>query len=426
MNIEFFFLFSIAAITLYLFFYIETHDVLNPPGAMVTIWLFMAGICHLDLGTYQKPWCTKTYIVIIVATCSMTLTGYCVLKNKSARKKLMKKRSDFNIEENQRTSFYHWFYLWVGICFICLIINMRENQIPLTYVFTHSLSGNKGVWRLSSNILVKYFTCMFPYCAIISFYILLFKKKISCREKILNIIIVLVSLFVVLFVMVSRGTAIIPLLGFIYVLHRKNHFSIVKLGQIFGIVLTLFGVYALFRWSDHSSELAVYSGRIQSPLFNSIYNYIVYCYQNLDTLIREGSPMTIYKYNLPQISKLLGIYNAEELKYISVAGFNACTYLVGAYHDLGMLGVIGYSTLSTFIVTWLYNLSNRNESYTIPLAMLQRGIMTRFFGEYIFLLNGQSLPIVIAVILIWMTSRRSKVRIVIRRSMGQLCENESV
>lgn len=398
--------FSIAAVIFYLFFYWKTHDVLNPPGVMTAIWLFLAGICHLNLGIYQQSWCTETYIAVVSAAVTIVVTGNFMIKKRLAREQFKKRKSDFGIRRSQRKVFYFMFYVWVTVCLGCALLNIYENHIPLTYVFTHKLEGNKGVWHLSQNTFVKYFTCMLPHCGIISFYIILFKKKLLWKELLFNILIIVISVYFTLFIMCSRGTALILLLGFIYIAHRKFHFSITKLAGLFLAVLAFFGVFALFRWSNHSSDLAVYSGKINSPLFNSIYNYIVYCYQNLDTLIRDGSPLTVYKYNLPQISKILGLYQADELRYISVGGFNACTYLIGAYHDLGLFGVVLYSALDTFIVTYFYNLSNRNEIYTIPLAMFQRGIMTLFFGEYIFLVNGQSLPIAISLLIILVTSRK--------------------
>lgn len=406
MNQTWLYIFIGLSIADYYLFYKITKDVLNPVGVMNFIWLFMAGVCHLGLGEYQREWIGETYLVVLTSSLVMTLTGLFILRKNRARQVSKKKKHKIiSMNASQRKTFHKLFLALFVLCFVSAIGGMIENGINLTYFFTNVTEGNKGEWILSSNVFIEYFSNMLPHCAILAFFEICFFDELSKRAKRFNWFIIGSSLFYVLFVMCSRGTAMIMLLGMVYIYHRRNRLTIRKIAFFAVIILLAFGAFSLMRWRVHDSNLAIYSGKSDSLIFNSIYNYIVYCYQNLDTLIRNGSPMTLYKYELQPIAKMIGTLHEGDLAYISVSGFNACTFLIGPYHDLGMFGVVIYSFIDMAIVAFFYNISNKDESYSIIVAMLQRGVISCFFSEYILLLNGQSLPLVLACVLIWMSKK---------------------
>lgn len=408
MNLTWFFVFTFSAILLFLLFYRKTHDALNPPGAMVFIWLFTAGLCHLNLGIYQEPWSIQMYNAVFLSALVMTISGLITLKSKRAKRASYSatKLQTFSLDSAQTRLFHQIFYMWVLLCFICALITIFENGIQLTAVFTTSLEGNKGQWVKSSSSFVEYFANMLPHCAIVAFFEIMYTEKLRKTSKGIDVAIIVFSTFYVLFVMFSRGTAVIMVLGCFYIYYRKRRISVHKIIMYFGVLLSAFGVYALMRWSVHSTELAVYSGSSSNLVFNAVYNYIVYCFQNFDNLLQRGSPNTIYKYVFPAIAKMAGTYDAIEITYLSTGGFNASVFITGGYHDLGWLGIVLYSFVDVWIVTSIYNATNRNEAYTMILAMLQRGIFSLFFGEYILLVNGQSLPIVIVWIIVLLTRRK--------------------
>lgn len=394
-------IFLAAAIALYYMLYRKTRDLLNPPGLMIFISLFVAGVSHLNLGAYQTAWSKDTYWSITLSALTMTIAGLIFIKNKRAR------ISSALLKDNMETPrgiplsrrFHRIYYVWAGICFIAAAWTIIEKGLDLTYVFTVSMDGNKGEWAYSDNMFVEYFAGMLPHISIIAFFEIVFSRYNNKLEKIINMVIIVASLFFTLFVMVSRGTAIIQILGYLYILNRKKRLSFQQFGKLVLAILFLFGAFSLLRWQDPSSA-TVYSGRLDLPLFNSIYNYIAYCYQNFDSLVRMGSPFTQYKFVFMPITKFMGTYEADDIIYISIAGFNAAPSIFGYYHDLGNFGIALYSMVVIIFLSALYNMSNKNEAFSLVLAMFQKGVFSIFFGDYILQFNGQILPMIITFILI--------------------------
>lgn len=415
MSIIWFFVFSEIALCIYWLFYHKTKDPLNPVGIMIFIFTLMAGVCHLNLGEYQTVWCGKTYMLIFLSIGTMTVTGWMLVKPQRARQIFTKgKNSGYHISETQVSYFKKWIYFIVFICLLCSVWTMIESGVFLDNILYAAELGHKGNWRMSSNSFVEYFTYMLPSVSVACYFILQFSDVISWKEKVLCYGTILYTVLYTTLVMVSRGTILILLLGCLYIRHRKKHFSFAQIIRIIFIITFLFGIFSIVRWADYSSGTeAVYSGKSGSLIFNSVYNYIVYCYQNFDDLVRRGSPMTEYMYNLAPIAKLFGLYDKSKIIYLSTKGFNACIFLTGAFHDLGTVGVFLYSMIDVIIVGILYNLSNKNEAYSICVGILQRGIYVLFFAEYIFILNGQNLLLFISIPLILFTSK--KLHFVVRR-----------
>ncbi|SMP56761.1 O-antigen polymerase [Anoxynatronum buryatiense] len=401
MNFWGYFLFSFFAIYLYMVFYWITKDVLNPPGIMISIWLFFAGVSHLNLGSFQRDWIPETYWAIILSAFSMTIAGLLLLKGRRARLvSLSSRRREMPLKNMMLTyKFNKLYYVWACVSLFSAVWVIFEQGIDITYFFTVTLEGNKGQWQKSNIVFIEYFSFMLPHISIISFFQIIFGRCKNRLEKHFNIFIIGASLYFTLFVMVSRGTAIIQLLGYLYIANRKKRLSFGRLGRVLVAIIFLFGAFSLLRWQDPTVG-TIYSGRTDSLIFNSVYNYIVYCYQNLDTLIREGTPYTIYKYVFASISQALGLSSSSELRYISTGGFNAVPFIFGHYHDLGMIGVIIYPVIIVWMMSTLYNMSNRNEAYSIVLAMFQKGVFSVFFGDYILLFNAQNLAMVIAFLII--------------------------
>lgn len=407
MNIIWFFVFSGIAMFVYLLFYKIAKDPMNPVGIMISIFTLMAGVCHLNLGAYQEAWCNKTYMLILLSIFTMTVTGLVLVKPKRARCIFTENATNFCISETQRSHFKKWIYFIVVICLICSIRTMAEVGVSFNNIFHAAAIGHKGDWRLSSSSLVEYFTFMLPSVSVACYFILQFSDVVSWKDKVFCYGTMVYTVLFTTFVMVSRGTVIILLLGCLYIRHRKKHFSIAHIIRTALVIAFLFGLFSTVRWADYNSGTeAVYSGKTNSFIFNSVYNYIVYCFQNFDVLVRRGSPMTRYMYNLAPIAKMLGLYDQTKITYLSIKGFNACIFLTGAFHDLGTFGVFLYSMIDVIIIGTLYNLSNKNEAYSICLGILQRGIFVLFFAEYIFMLNGQNLFLFISIPLILLTSNR--------------------
>lgn len=407
MSIIWFFLFTEIALFIYWLFYHKTKDPLNPVGIMIFIFTLMAGVCHLNLGAYQTAWCYKTYLLILLSICTMTVTGLALVKDKRARKIFAgKKTSAYHISETQMSYFKKWIYFIVVFSLLCSVWTMVESGVFFNNAFHAAEIGHKGNWRMSSSPLIEYFTFMLPSVSVACYFILQFSDMVSWKDKFFCYGTMLYTVLYTTFVMVSRGTLLILLLGCLYIRHRKKHFSIAQIIRTALILVFFFGLFSIVRWADYSSGTeAVYSGKTGSFIFNSVYNYIVYCFQNFDTLVRRGSPMTGYMYNLAPIAKLFGLYDKSRVIYLSIKGFNACIFLTGAFHDLGAFGVFLYSMIDVTIVSILYNLSNKNESFSICVGILQRGIYVLFFAEYIFMLNGQNLLLFISIPLVLFTSK---------------------
>lgn len=401
MNIWSVLLFSLAAIIIYYILYKKTRDLLNPTAVMIFISLIIAAISQLNLGIFQTEWSKQTYYSISLSAISMTIASLLFVNYKRTKKQflILKKNDLSKLYIPLSKNFHKIFYIWAALCYFAAIWTTIEKGFDLTYIFKTTMIGDKGQWSYSKFKVIEYLAGMLPHISIIAFFEIIFSRYHSKREIVINSIIIIGSLFFSLFVMVSRGTALIQILGYIYIINRNKRLSFLTIGKYISIILLIFGIFSLLRWQDHSVA-TVYSGKVNSIIFNSIYNYIAYCYQNFDTLVKNGSPYTIYKYVFMPITKILGTYNENDIVYISVAGFNAAPSIFGYYHDLGNIGIVLYSSIVIMLLSKLYNLSNRNEAFSLIIAMFQKGVFSVFFGDYILLFNGQILPMLITYFII--------------------------
>lgn len=400
MNTIYFYIFITLSILIYIYFYKLSKDTLNPIGMMSFIWLFVASICHLNIGAYQNPWSLKTYIVVIITEIILVTVGTISLNRKNSILRFSENNDLKENEINLTNKFHIFFIIWTFLCYISMIYVTIENGFDWTYVFTNDLTGNKGEWVKSNNYIISIIIGTVPHCSILAYFEIKNKINQTRRQRYFCIIYIIISLFFMLFVMCSRGTAMIAILGMVFLSNRKKTFSLSKWFMIIGLCVFAYSIYALFRWSTIDTSLYVYSGNSSSPLVNSMVNNVVYQYQNLDTLIQRNYDMTYYRSVFEPILKILGLSDSRETFYISVAGNNANTFIFKYYQDLKMLGVIIYVAFDAWLMTMFYNKANKNEAYSLIVAFFQKGICSVFFGDYILVLNTQWLPWITVAIMI--------------------------
>lgn len=402
------YLFQISALLFYIIFYKKSGDVLNPPGLMVSSWLFTCGFSMLNLGAFQTPWGSETYVVVSVTAGIMIVVSLFLVKWKSARTAMTQiYRGEIIREKSFQPDCYR--NIWLLITLLCLLavaVEIHEQGIGLFNILTSDFVGRKSRYIMASSVAVEYMVNFLPYCGIFTLYSFLVYKHQRRKWSLLWLGIVLGGGCVYLLLLrSSRGHFLILLLGCIYVWHRYRGISLRQFGIFLLIISVFFGIFAILRFGDEQASEAVFSGEINNPAFNAFYNYVAYCYQNLDSLIQDPPPSTNGKYMFSNFFQAMGEDVESEIVNYSIRGFNAFPFIYGYYHDFGLPGVVVLAGLTTALICYLYNLSNRDNDYSLVLAFYMRGIYSIFFGNYILLFNGQILPIVFIFLTLKLTSR---------------------
>lgn len=369
-----FIIFVFFGLVCYFTFYLKTKDVFQPVGVMLFVWLLMAGISQLQLGAYQTAWSFETITIVIISAIVMYFVGLTNLHINCNTEYITKRRGTIN------TTFRITTTLVFCICFSTIIILLYKNSFFSSADISSVLDKKSGTVQFTqiNKRGLSYIASYLPYCTLNSIFELTYGKKQN-KRYLYNIFVLIFSIWYIWFISYSRGTLLVIVLGGIFILNSKKKLSIIKMSLVVFTIILFFSFLMILRVGKES---IVYEGVTKNPLFNSTYNYIVYCYQNLDSLILDGSPFSLFANVWQSFYKLFGIYNEIEFVEYTTNIYNANTFLYSFYHDLGLLGIILYPGLISYILTCFYNLSFKNIYFILILAVFQKSIFVLFFGNY--------------------------------------------
>ena len=375
-----FFTFLLIGIALYGLFYIRTNDYLNPFGTSLLLWFTCAGISTLQLSVFEDPWSFDMYLTVLTSTLPIIAIGLFVTN-----------RDFSNINSVVRYSFSidsvvasRCFCFTLFLFIYCFVASMLEWGLNGYATLIDSVAFDAKGAYVGGSFILHAGTTLLPYCALLAIFQLVFlhSKRLF---SIVSYLIIAYTFFYFVFVQISRGSLLIPILGTAYMLTRKYKITLKHL--IFVAVLTIvFLIWMMSLRLDESS--LVYHYTSYSPEFNVIYSYISSSFNNLNALIERGSNWTIFADTFPLFDQASNI--TENTSSMTAGVFNAMTWLRPFYIDLGMLGTMIYPSITFALIGWLYVKSRRNLAWIPLMAFCQKPILMISFSSY-FSISGYNL-----------------------------------
>ncbi len=403
-----FIVYTLLAITLYGIFYILTRDTLNPIGLSLSAFTFAFAVGGLNVGAFEFNVSYKTHIAVLITIIEITLVGWILLYTK--QKTIQKKERCCVVVS---PTFKQIAILITIVSALMIVYSIIKSKFDL-YIYVNSNAfDKKSEIDIYANIgPVRYIASVFPYTALWMMYLILFdnkKKKVEIAFEILAIIFACIYTW---FVLISRGTFLIILLGMVFLINKKYRFSLkIFISALLGLVV-LAGILLALRLNIES----VAFGGKSNAILNSTYNYIASCFMNLDLLLREESPLTGICAVWVSLSKMLGIYDETALINYTTIIFNARGFLYYFYHDLGFVGIIIYPTLIYLVIGWLYVGSRTDRpEYILMLAVLAKPIFVIWYSNYYFGIFSQDFPYILTAFALFLAYGKIKrVRLVWR------------
>ena len=391
-----FWLYIIQAIFWYLILVRRSKDILNPFAVSTIIWLGCAGISQWQISDLITKWEFETHITVHACAYSIILCG------------LIFSDKEYKFHYKVTDSVFTSKFRILGIAFFlislsCAIYEWKINDFIVPILSDTSSGDLKSELQAVSGI--HYGTICFPYFSLVAFYEILFNRK---SNKFFAGLVIAVTLGYTLFVQVSRGDLLIILLGMLLLFHAKYQIRVKYLAVLGGGLLLIMCLFMLVR--VRNSQSLVYTAVEGNPYFSSIFMYIATGFENLNSLVKHGSPYTvIYATILKPILDVARLKMNIEFLNFEVVFFNAKPIAYSFYHDLGIAGVIIYTFVIYSIVGFIYKRAKYDRRYLLLLAALQKSIYVIFFGNYFTGTVGTSFPFVIIGILAF-SMRRSRRR----------------
>ena len=365
----------------YWYFYKMTKDSINPFGISILIYMIMYGLCTLNLSIYQTQLLLGTHVMCWIPALIIFIIGYYYAYNY---------RSVFCEEilpivtPNYRRIM--WFVSVLSLVAIAYLIFTREIDLKVDISQAGALNARKEevTERIFAGAgIIGKLAQLYPFTMIFIAYDLIFNDRMTLLARNIEIVYCVLCAIYTLFVLASRGTFLLPVIAILYLLNKRYHF---KARTIAIILLTVVFLFTLYMGIRVVKESAVFSGAFTANrTFNSVYNYFALSFNNFDQLVRRGSPFTIVSFSHISLSKLLGIYDESKFILAHTDFFNSRTFLYGFYHDLGLGGIILYTTLIFVIIGKVYILSKKKKPYLILLlSMFGKALFVMSFGNYFF------------------------------------------
>lgn len=372
------FVYLISGIVIYILSYKKTRDLMNPMGIFVSIWFVTASIANLHLNEDQHSWCIETHFYIIISGMVCFITSYSCLKKRNT---LPIDRCYLNFTFDVSQMYRIISRLTFAICLLTIGSVLIRNRINIFQIIDGIIDKKSITSTYFANVgrLASYIIGLFPYCALLSFFEICYSAKKTGR--LYNIIVICITVIYCLFVLYSRGIALVIILGCIFIYNEKNTITFSKMLLIVSALVFFMYIFLSLRLNKGSS---VYLGTTNSRIFNSTYNYISYCFDNFDTLVRSESRLRIWGNIGQSFRKLLGIYSSEDvINFVFKENYyNAVVYIGSYFDDLDFLGVLLYPSIISLGLTYLYNYQRKSKYIVLILAAMQKAIFCSFFGDY--------------------------------------------
>lgn len=365
----------LLGILMYYKIYRRYHDVFHPIGVMIVIWYTGSFIASFRLSDFQSEWTIQTSIMIL-------LTGIILYFWTIFRPFIIKFSFEKDSVEIVNGRFKTLSRILFLFCFLACLYSV--------YVFTQSgiaqtgIDAKKRIQDASQGIptIILYGNLLLPYSVLCAFFELLYDKS---KKNYYPYIVLAYGIFYTWFISKSRGYLSIYMFGILYMVANKNKWKFGKTVKIIAIAVALLSVLMLFRVGRGSS---IYTGYFNNPAINATYNYISSSYENLNSIIKDGSHHMPLANTCILLYKLLGIYDASTMSssvIYQVRGIYNASPLIGYYYfDLGVFGVILGVSFVAWILNYFYHRSKNNIYAILILSMFQKGIFTVCLGDNIF------------------------------------------
>lgn len=396
----------ILGIFFYIYFYKKTRNVMNPIGVLLAVWCLSAAFSAIRLTSIFAEWEFVTFLVVVVTAFTIFLVGRIYIKKArlyNVKVNANGKTTNKIIVNNKVFKYISRFIFIIAL--ICFLIEWSMSNFNIAF-FASGGDKKASVTAISG---IHYGSILLPYCAMYSFYELLFCKG----PKIYNwFVILFVTVVYAFFILMSRGMLLNIILGCFYIFTVKNKISFKGLFIVLCIVGIGFVLMADLRISSTSSSQSLdLTDNALLQFFAPAYIYVGTGFQNLQSLILSDNGLHFFNYTFKFLYDLFGLRAQNTLISFEVAGYlNSTTFIYPFYHDLKIFGVIIFVALLTVVICKIYTLSTKNSIYLLLLAVLQKPIICCFFGNYFFIDNVDIWPILITFLLCLMSSQRFAIK----------------
>lgn len=388
----------LAASSFYIVYNRIKNDVLHPVAILTSIWFITAAISSLQWGSYQHEWSIGVHVMIISSGMICWLAGYLAIRRVN---------SIITIDKPINDSFRIITRMIFVVSLLFVIMVFLKNGMNLSYL--KNVGGADLKTEVGDNLtgissLESYMINLFPFCAIFSFFEIMYAEKEE-KKYLYNITVIALVFLYCLRALYSRGTLLYLLLGFLFIFNSKRKIPIRILALSLIGVLVLLGIVMGTRVYSGS---VVFMGvkHVRNPIIASAYNYIAYSFENFSIIAERGSRYQIFANVFQSVYKLIGLYKPNQVIANEVAGvFNSLTWLSPFYDDLGAFGVILYPGLISFFLAKCYNKSQYNKYYILVLAVMQKAVFVTFFGNYFLTTLSVMLPYIVTGLLCFFARR---------------------
>lgn len=395
-----FLMYTFLGVVGYKYFYEVTNDTLNPFSLSLFCWLFSFALCSLRLNPSLPNISYRTHIVVIIVAFLLFFSGLLTIvpyeeQIKSSNRPRFYASSDYKKILN----------VVIILSILSIAFILYKNNFDLSKLSTNGDGFDKKtdveIYENAGSL--RYLANFLPYIPILTTFYLLFGERVKKVEAIVYVVLSLLIYAYLWFVLISRGSLLISLVGITYLVNRKYSISIKKLLAIALLSCILFAVLFSFRLDHRSSA---FYGSTSNPMINSSYNYITVGFVNLDKLLTHGSPLTVITSTMYSLSNLLGIYHENDMLYYTTGPYNTITFVYKFYHDLGYLGIVLYPLLIYYIVGRVYVAAkSKHFYYHLIIAAYMKPIITVGYGLYfIGSFSIESNFYVIILIVLYLTS----------------------
>lgn len=387
------------AVFLYFSICLKSKDFYHPLAISSLVWFSCVAIASFEplyIYSIQSTWSTGTHAAVLVAGGAFVIPVFSSLK-----------KSKYRTPERNSVIFTTDYKTFISLIMICsiFVFMLRFQGVlfkpPLFY--SHGLDAKHMV--PDALVGLNYIELLTPFLALFCVFELLFSGSISRKRKLFLYFYIFYYLIVTVVYKSSRGE-LIPFLfgvGFVYFSLGKK-ISIKFIFFIFLFFLFL-GVFNSARLVEGSAVTNKFGNGMLLEIFSAIYTYVAYNFENLNKLITSDVNATYFWGGFKFILKFFfPDYYTNQVNIIEYETlfFNARTYIYYFYHDLGLVGVAIHTILISSIVQKSYNLSLTNPRYIILVAVMQKGIIFLFFGNYFYGDMVLLFPYVVTLFLILM------------------------
>ncbi len=359
---------------LYYKIYKKYHDVFHPIGMMIGIWYVGSFIASLKLSHFQSDWTTLTSMMIL-------LTGPVLYFWTMFRIPLLKLSIEKDSVETVNGTFKILSRILFLFCFLtCLysVYTFARFGVAQTGIDT---KGKISEAAQGIPTIVLYGNILLPYSVLAAFFELLFDKS---KKKRYPFFVLAYGVFYTWFIARSRDYLSIYMFGILYMFASKRNWKFGKVVRVVAIAVALLSVLMLFRVDIGSS---IYTGYFKNPAINATYNYIASSYENLNSIIKDGSHNMPLANTFILLYKILGIYDQSTMSsgaLYQVYGIYNASPLIGCYYfDMGVVGVILGLSFVAIVLNFYYHRSKRNIYAVLILSMFQKGVFSVCLGDNI-------------------------------------------